>query len=68
MGDCVVVLDSEDIIDFSDVDDVKKLIFFIFNYVVLYFLWILVYDFVSNNNIYVFFSGYIVGVFVWVDG
>ena len=68
MGDRVAVLDSEDTIDLSDADDVKKLTPFTSNYAALYFPWILVYDPASNNNIYVPPSGYIAGVFARVDG
>jgi uncharacterized protein len=68
MGDRIAVLDSEDNIDLSKADDVKKLKPFNSAYAALYFPWIQVFDPASNSNIYVPPSGHIAGIYARVDG
>ena len=68
MGDRIAVLDSEEEIDLSKTEDVKKLQPFNSNYAALYFPWIQVYDPASESNIYIPPSGHIAGVYARVDG
>ena len=68
MGDRIAVLDSEENIDLSNSEDVKKLKPFDSTYAALYFPWIQVYDPASQSNIYIPPSGHIAGVYARVDG
>ncbi|HLP87148.1 MAG TPA: phage tail sheath subtilisin-like domain-containing protein [Nostocaceae cyanobacterium] len=68
MGDRIAVLDSEEAIDLSNIEDVKKLKPFVSTYAALYFPWIQVFDPASNSNIYIPPSGHIAGVYARVDG
>lgn len=68
MGDRIAILDSEETIDLSNADDVKKLKPFNSAYAALYFPWIQVFDPASNSNIYIPPSGHIAGVYARVDG
>jgi hypothetical protein len=66
MGDRIAILDSEQTIEDSKTDDVKKLKPFTSNYAALYFPWIQVFDPASNSNIYIPPSGHLAGVVAFV--
>ncbi|NJL79232.1 MAG: phage tail sheath family protein [Richelia sp. RM2_1_2] len=68
MGDRIAVLDSEEDIDLSNTEDIKKLKPFNSAYAALYFPWIKVFDPATNRNIDIPPSGHIAGVYARVDG
>jgi len=68
MGDRIAVLDSEETIDLSNTEDIKKLKPFNSAYAALYFPWIKVFDPATNRNIDIPPSGHIAGVYARVDG
>lgn len=68
MGDRIAVLDSEETIDLSNTEDIKKLKPFNSAYAALYFPWIKVFDPATNSNIDIPPSGHIAGVYARVDG
>ncbi|HEY9694203.1 MAG TPA: phage tail sheath subtilisin-like domain-containing protein [Oculatellaceae cyanobacterium] len=67
MGDRMAIFDSEETINLSNTDDIKKLKPFNSAYAALYFPWIQVFDPASNDNIYIPPSGHMAGIYARVD-